>query len=204
MISHHELAVASEESYYVHTHVVNSAEATVTTWDDDNYICAFTGTQRDKRDILTDLRAIPWWCRELRAWCHSGFLKTTRPLFDKLFPDLVAIVRDGNALHFTGHSLGAARATIATASFRRAWATGKVTLTGFGSPPAQYGHGLEKWLKGVPTTIYKHGSDFVLSHPTLGSHICDLTEVGSLDTLSRSLSEKRWLDHRIANYCKAI
>jgi predicted lipase len=204
MIDHHVLAVASKNSYDVHTHVVGSAEATITTCDDKNYVCAFTGTQKDGRDILTDLRAFPWWDRELRAWCHSGFLKTTRPLFDYMFGALASIVRGGNTIHFTGHSLGAARATVAAAKFRKNWSTAIITLTGFGSPPVQYGHGLEKWLVDVPTTMYKHGADFVPSHPMLGSHVCEITEVGNEDTLSRSLSDKRWLDHRISNYCTVI
>ena len=204
MIPYRELALASKESYSTHTHIVGTAEACITTFDDKNYICAFAGTQKDFKDILTDLRGFPWYDRELKAWCHSGFLKTTRPLFINMLGDIRAILVGGNTLHFTGHSLGGARATITVAKLRRIWAANAISLTTFGAPPAQYGHGLDKWLETVPKKIFKHGADFVPSHPMFGSHVDELVQVGGEDTLARSVSEARWLDHRINNYCISV
>lgn len=205
MINHHQLAKASGEVYHQQTHAEGSAEAAISTFDDENYIVAFRGTEKDGKDILTDLRTIPWYDGNLNAWCHSGFLKTTRPLFDVMWGDVYNIAHQGNKIHFTGHSLGAARAAIFAALFCTVWKNKGITLTLFGCPPPQFGHGLEKWLAGVPVAIYKHGSDFVFSHPIFGSQVNPrVVQIGRSDTVARSLSQARWLDHRITNYIMAM
>ena len=37
-------------------------------------VYAWRGTERNYADILTDMRAVPWWASRL-GWCHKGFLR---------------------------------------------------------------------------------------------------------------------------------
>lgn len=198
-VTPYALAVQSQRVYSVATHRARNAEALIEIIADEP-VLTFRGTEKDFGDILTDLRFFPWYSSDLRAFCHKGFLRSTQALYPALMADAAAMLSQGRQLHVTGHSLGAAQGTIFACMLRaRGLArAGQITLTGFGSPPPQYGNGLNKWLRGVKTTLYQQGSDCVPRHPAFGSHVAELTKIGPDDGYDP------FRDHRIAQYIEHV
>lgn len=194
----YDLALACDRVYNVQTHTAGDGQAAIMD-DGKGPILAFRGTENDFGDILTDMRFFPWYDSELNALCHSGFLKSARALYPVLIPDVAAIVLQGKRLHITGHSLGAAQATIFACMLKRKFPSADIVLTGFGSPAVQYGCGLDKWLEGVPVTLYRNGGDCVTRHPLLGRHVRKLTHIGPLES-----EGDIFLDHRIGDYILSL
>lgn len=95
-------------------------------------IVAFRGTEPDKlRDWITDVNA-----RQMR-WAfgrvHAGFFRSVDNVLEELWPIVIDLAAAGHALHLTGHSKGAAEATVAAARLCAA----NVPVAGlctFGSP----------------------------------------------------------------------
>ena len=113
-------------------------------WNKEEYVLAFRGTEPSEiSDVLADLNAIPRGAMT-HGLVHSGF----RNECDKLWDDIVLHHGKGHQekkLWITGHSLGAAMATIATSRFEE---TQKVEqLTTFGSPRV----GTRKFVKHIET-----------------------------------------------------
>ena len=103
------LAELAIESYDNPTHSDGSSNSLV--YKKGRATCIlFTGTQplEDPLDIITDIRVMPWYAREIGAWCHAGFLKSLRKLYDELDP----IASSADVLYIGGHSLGGAMAAI--------------------------------------------------------------------------------------------
>ena len=99
-------------------------------WNKEEYILCFRGTEPDElSDVLADLNAIPRGSMT-HGWVHSGF----RNELDKLWEQLVEHMNthQKKKLYVTGHSLGAAMATIATSRIEEF--RGVEQLTTFGSP----------------------------------------------------------------------
>jgi hypothetical protein len=156
---------------------------------------AFRGTTSDFGDILRDLRAVPWYDKDL-GWCHSGFLKGAREIYPLLRPAL-----HSGPLWLTGHSLGGALATLVAAMMVR----DGIPLTGlvtFGCP--RVGYGLEERLKAVPfQQRWVHGTDCVPSHPwTVWGYRHARWE--SWLPLCEDEEADRFLNHRMASYVSAI
>lgn len=113
-------------------------------WNREEYVLAFRGTEPSElSDVLADLNAIPRGAMT-HGLVHSGF----RNELDKLWDAIVAHHDKGHQnkkMWITGHSLGAAMATIATSRFEE---TRKVEqLTTFGSPRV----GTRKFVKHIET-----------------------------------------------------
>lgn len=112
-------------------------------WNKEEYILCFRGTEPDElSDVLADLNAIPRGSMT-HGWVHSGF----RGELDKLWEQLVSHMNkhQKKKLYITGHSLGAAMATIACSrieDFRVVY-----QLTTFGSPRV----GTRKFVKNIKT-----------------------------------------------------
>ncbi|MFQ5733532.1 MAG: lipase family protein [Planctomycetaceae bacterium] len=93
---------------------------------------AFRGTEPAQLgDWLTDLNArqVSW----AHGRVHAGFLQSVDKVFAELWPLLTGLSSRGVSLHFTGHSKGAAEATLTAARLRAA----QVPVAGlctFGSP----------------------------------------------------------------------
>ncbi len=192
-----DLVRQASRAYDCATHSAGNTQALLEVIDGEP-ILAFRGTENDFEDILTDVRFFPWYSPALSAWCHKGFLRSTQEIYPILIGDASAFIKKGR-LHITGHSLGAAQGTLFACMLRaEGLATpDQITLTGFGSPPPQYGNGLNKWLAGVEMVLFKNGSDCVTRHPLLGSHVAPLTEIGPE-------GYEPFIDHRISEYIKAI
>lgn len=95
----------------------------------DITVIAFRGTEpKEIGDILADLNALPKKSMT-DGWVHSGF----RGELDKLWNDMLRYLKKNGTkrVYFTGHSLGAAMATIACSR----WPT-HARLYNYGSPRA--------------------------------------------------------------------
>ena len=103
-------AERSQEAYEASTFSESGVECLLTL--EDGWRClAFRGTQFDFADIVRDIRAVPWYDRDL-GWCHSGFLKGARAIW----PAIESSVMVSEPVYLTGHSLGGALATLTGAA----------------------------------------------------------------------------------------
>ena len=129
-------------------------------WNKEEYVLAFRGTEPDEiTDLLADLNAIPRGAMT-HGLVHSGF----RGELDKLWDAVVAHHGKGHQnkkLFITGHSLGAAMATIATSRFEEDCKVEQ--LTTFGSPRV----GTRKFVKNIetPHVRFVNNNDIVTKVP---------------------------------------
>lgn len=128
-------------------------------WNKQTYVLCFRGTEPSEiSDVLADLNAIPRGAMT-HGWVHSGF----RGELDKLWEKVAEHQKkhEGKEFYITGHSLGAAMATLATSRFEEFT---KVTqLTTFGSPRV----GTRKFVKNISTPHYRfvNNNDIVTKVP---------------------------------------
>ncbi len=128
-------------------------------WNDDEYALCFRGTEPSEiGDILADLNAIPRGAMT-HGLVHSGFMGEV----DKLWQNIVEhqSKHKDKTFYVTGHSLGAAMATIATSRFEEF--TDVHELYTFGSPRA----GTRTFVKNIKTPHYRfvNNNDIVTSVP---------------------------------------
>jgi hypothetical protein len=96
---------------------------------DGTTLLSFRGTQPDNfQDLIADLRAnlVAW--PESAGRVHDGFAVAVRALRPQILDWIASTKPDLNRLILTGHSLGAAMATLAASIWRPAW------LVTIGSP----------------------------------------------------------------------
>jgi hypothetical protein len=157
-------------------------------------VIAFRGTEFDGRDILRDLRALPWHDPVL-GWCHAGFLKGVR---GECWEWLEGQITEKTLL--IGHSLGGAEADIAGGLAVSLLGIRPQAIVTFGAPRAGFAQ-LGRVLKDVPHLRHVHGSDCVPSHPwpLWGyRHLQGLWDLNSVD------DGDRFGDHKIGNYIRAL
>lgn len=128
-------------------------------WNKEEYVLAFRGTEPSElSDVLADLNAIPRGAMT-HGLVHSGF----RNECDKLWADIVKHHNNHKTkrMYITGHSLGAAMATIATSRFEEERKVEQ--LTTFGSPRV----GTRRFIKNISTTHlrYVNNNDIVTKVP---------------------------------------
>ena len=112
-------------------------------WNKEQYVLCFRGTEPDElSDVLADLNAIPRGAMT-HGLVHSGF----RNELDKIWQDIAAHQHkyQDRKFYITGHSLGAAMATVATSRFEEY--TPVEQLTTFGSPRV----GTRSFVKNIKT-----------------------------------------------------
>ena len=186
-------------------------------WNKEEYVLAFRGTEPDKlNDLLADLNAIPRGAMT-HGLVHSGF----RGECDKLWEQIVKHHGRGHQkkkLFITGHSLGAAMATIATSRFEEF--TTVEQLTTFGSPRV----GTRKFVKAIVTPHFRfvNNNDIVTKVPLwiMGYKHHGILQYINFYGYVRKLTawqtaKDKWrgwisgildgaLDHGIDNYVKAL
>ena len=129
-------------------------------WNKEMFVLAFRGTEPDElSDILADLNAFPAGSMT-HGLVHSGF----KGEVDKLWEDLLDVFKTrskSKTFYITGHSLGAAMATIATSRFEEF--TPVEHLYTFGSPRV----GTRSFVKNIQTqhTRVKNNNDIVTTVP---------------------------------------
>ena len=128
-------------------------------WNDKTYCLCFRGTEpTELSDLFADLKAWPKGAMT-HGLVHAGF-KTE---LDKLWKDLVKhqSKHKDKKFYITGHSLGAAMATIATSRFEED--TEVSCLTTFGSPRV----GTRSFVKNITTPHHRvvNNNDIVTRVP---------------------------------------
>jgi triacylglycerol lipase len=128
-------------------------------WNKTEYVIAFRGTEPSElSDLLADLNAIPRGAMT-NGLVHSGF----RNECDKLWRNISKhqLTHEKKTLHITGHSLGAAMATICTSRMEEY--TEVESLTTFGSPRV----GTRKFVKAIstPHKRFVNNNDLVTKVP---------------------------------------
>ena len=112
-------------------------------WNKEMYVLCFRGTEPDElSDILADLNAWPRGAMT-HGLVHSGFVKECNKLWEQLVAHRSKHLK--KSFYITGHSLGAAMATIACSRFEENETV--VQLTTFGSPRV----GTRKFVKNIQT-----------------------------------------------------
>ena len=186
-------------------------------WNKEEYLLAFRGTEPDElTDLLADLNAIPRGAMT-HGLVHSGF----RGECDKLWDDIVRHHGKGHQnkkLYITGHSLGAAMATIVTSRFEEVQKVEQ--LTTFGSPRV----GTRNFVKNIETKHMRfvNNNDIVTKVPLalMGyKHHGTLQYInfyGNIRKLTTwQMIKDKWRgwksglldgakDHGMANYVKAL
>lgn len=150
-------------------------------------ILAFRGTQPDElRDIIQDVKAFPI-DFDGGGKVHSGFKQALDHVWSQIKPRLEALEASGIPVWYTGHSLGAALATLAAARHPPA------ALFTFGSPRV----GDRDFHKNISADVHRavNGADLVTILPPPGPsyrHIGDLYFLTETAPLSKNPS-KSWL-----------
>lgn len=149
-----------ELGYTGHKFYDNDGAQCHAVWNATEFVLAFRGTEPDElSDVLADLNAIPRGAMT-HGLVHSGF----RGECDKVW-DGVKEAYDrrgqGKTFYITGHSLGAAMATIATSRFEEF--TKVEQLTTFGSPRV----GTRRFVKNIetPHMRFVNNNDIVTKVP---------------------------------------
>jgi triacylglycerol lipase len=185
-------------------------------WNKEEYVLAFRGTEPDElSDLLADLNAIPRGAMT-HGLVHSGFRGELDKLWDAILKHQAS--HKNKTLYITGHSLGAAMATIATSRFEEF--TKVEQLTTFGSPRV----GTRKFVNAIETTHYRfvNNNDIVTKvplwimgykHHGLLQYINFYGNIRELTTWQAIKDKWRGyksgildgaLDHGMANYVKAL
>jgi hypothetical protein len=127
-------------------------------------VVAFRGTEPDKpEDLLSDLKARQVACSFAPGRVHEGFLAAYQSVRVPLLAVLSALSAHARVV-FTGHSLGAAVATLATADWRSSRPGSPAELVTFGSP--RVGNAVfAASLEGLPMQRFVHCADVVTRVP---------------------------------------
>jgi triacylglycerol lipase len=128
-------------------------------WNKEVYVLAFRGTEPDElSDLLADLNAIPRGAMT-HGLVHSGFRGECDKVWDAVSKHQKS--HTSKELYVTGHSLGAAMATIATSRLEEYTTVSQ--LTTFGSPRT----GTRKFVKAIttPHMRFVNNNDIVTKVP---------------------------------------
>lgn len=158
-------------------------------------VMAFRGTTFDGADIIKDLRAMPWWSKEIGTFVHRGFLVGVRAIW----PLLPLTGHKNPPIVLTGHSKGGAEAILVGAMLT-VLEIPVAQIETFGAPRVGFG-GIKKILKDIPGKRHRLGDDIVptVPHrfPLPYRHDRELTEHEAED-------ENYFSNHKISEYKKAI
>ncbi len=170
-------------------------------------VLVFRGTEQRIKDFATDLeiRSQPLTAEGMSV--HSGFASALDSVWDEILSELSALT---SPVFYTGHSLGAALATLA------AWRRAPRALYTFGSPMVGNAEFVNA-LRDVPTHRVVDGEDII---PTLPPEALGFCHAGDLHRIPEAPSSGRfsfaklaaWIisppkpfaDHAPVNYVRGI
>lgn len=166
----HELMQFANRAYTEQTLCVDDVELLITEHGDTT-VFAWRGTEAggigqvlklfktgNWRDILRDLRALPWYDKRV-GWAHAGFLKGARGVLDKCIADHPY----GRPIIHVGHSLGGALAQIA-AVYMHSLGFRIARCAAFGSPNVFLSRSVGR-IADIDLTLYRNGNDIVTTMP---------------------------------------
>ena len=142
-------------------------------------------------DVVRDLQFLPWYDDEL-GMNHRGFLKANHQIFDDILVYLPDITKP---VYLTGHSKGAAEATLLAARLRM-YGYDIAKLVVFGSPRVAFmGSNVDEILEDTEIRRYETEYDLVTSVPfmSMGYH-----HVGE------KIKLEGFKGHSIMNYIAAL
>lgn len=151
----------------------NNAQACAFSYDKDSIVICFRGTQPTQlSDVIADLKT--WQVdSETVGEVHAGFRGELDKVWEMVEAYTLMKSNENKHIYVTGHSLGAAMATIAASRLN---AKGRaVTLYTFGSPRVG-DHKWAKQFKDIDTYRFVNNNDMVTSVPPFGffTHVGDL------------------------------
>ena len=186
---------------------------------DNKLVLSFRGTQRSEQsDVAADFDVIK--VKEGNGNVHRGFQQELNKLWESITKELANHLKD-NILYITGHSLGAAMATIAAYRLQD-----KVdTLITFGSPRAGDIHFVNQlnvkhyrvqntndcvcWLPPWWIGFIHHGENIYIDYYGNLGKIGFFKKIKDMTlAFQRSLQKKEyfsfWYDHRPSSYIKKL
>lgn len=173
MISHAWLALLCSKVYETaDTHLLTINEVDCLVMEADEYVVlAFRGTEAsaawpvkwswqalsNTRDIIRDLRFVPWKEPGTCNWVHKGFGISAQWWFEEFVSELPK----GKPVYLTGHSLGAGIAPLVARLLHGVgYSVAEVVL--FGEPGGHYGRSASRYRElGIKTTSYRHRKDWI-------------------------------------------
>lgn len=156
-------------------------------------VIAFRGTEPTQlNDVLADLKA---WkeTSETTGRVHSGFKTEIDKLWPTIIKWLASSVKKKDTVIVTGHSLGAAMATLAAS---RAYDMGyKTNLYNFGSPRVG-NYDWSKQFDEIPTWRFVNNNDIVTKVPPFGlfTHIGELKYINFYGNVRKNTWWQRFKD----------
>ncbi len=174
---------------------VKSAQGFLVVWP-DKAVLSFRGTESTEvSDILVDLRFIQKTVGKAKV--HSGFYGEVKRLWKKhILPDLKKYV-EGKPVWVTGHSLGAAMATVAGMLYEFE------DVVTFGEP--RVGFDIEKEFKAKGHTRVVSGNDPVTMVPLKNMFFLEYSHHGEEKKIVDSIGGPDFrYDHAIGDYSKFL
>lgn len=193
-----EMARLSQEAYQPNPDfAIDGVEFLVREIGQSTFAVAFRGTTFNGKDIIRDFRIMPTWNQKLGI-VHRGFLKGAQAAFPYVHGELIK--RHALNVVCTGHSLGAAYATLTACWLTWDYIPSQIQLCTFGSP--RVGRSLERHLKRVQIRRYIYGGDIVTTvpWPIVYRHAGKPLHIGPGNSENRD----GFLDHRIRRYVETL
>lgn len=195
-------AIACKESYniqdiqWIKSFYIGDVWLSLTRIDDD-FVAVLRGSITAE-DWIRDFEAMPEFHHKL-GWCHAGFLAGMDDMFAA-----IKNITGGDALSFTGHSLGGARARILAGLFIVNKLPVKNLVT-FGSPKPAFPQLAEiVFSSSISHVSYRNNNDIVPTLPETMPFLLNFVHTENYIQLINNLTISGIDDHNIDLYIKGL